>query len=467
MVRGPNSVAAQLTLAAATRLGPYEIRGLLGAGGWGRSTAPSIPASGARWRSRSSRGGRPRPGPARALRARGPRGRRAQPSQHPHRPRRGRARGDALRRHGAARGGDAAGAARAARPDAASGPLARGAGGRGLEAAHAKGILHRDLKPENLFLTTDGRLKILDFGLAKLVAGGTAGSQEATASSPSRPGQLLGTVGYMSPEQVRGLPLDGRTDLFSLGVVLYELLGGSHPFRRETAVATLTAILEETPPELSAVSPALGGIVRRCLEKAPDDRIASAHDLAVALEAIQARAEGRGPPAGPRGARTVPGPALLHGRGRRAFLRPRGGDRGPLGAAPGTSAPRRDRALGGGQDVVRASGRRGDATLGMGGGGHDARDLAPPDAGPGARAGAGRRPPGAATARAVRGPGGGVRGAPAMEEGARRGAPRGGPARGALHAEPEGGAGRGSRPSSGGWRRTAMSTCSCRCGTTS
>jgi WD40 repeat protein len=169
---------------------------------------------------------------------------------------------------------------------------------RGLEAAHAKGILHRDLKPENLFLTTDGRLKILDFGLAKVVSAGTAGSQEATASSPSRPGQLLGTVGYMSPELVRGLPLDGRTDLFSLGVVLYELLGARHPFRRETAVATLTAILEETPPELSAVSPALGGIVRRCLEKAPDDRIASAHDLAVALEAIQAE---------PRGAALPPG----------------------------------------------------------------------------------------------------------------------------------------------------------------
>jgi WD40 repeat protein len=173
---------------------------------------------------------------------------------------------------------------------------------RGLEAAHAKGILHRDLKPENLFLTTDGRLKILDFGLAKLVAGETAGSQEATASSPSRPGQMVGTVGYMSPEQVRGLPVDGRTDLFSLGVVLYEALGGKHPFRRDTAVGTLAAILEEAPAELSvvspAVSPALGRIVGRCLEKAADDRIGSAHDLAVALEAIQAE---------PRGAVLPPG----------------------------------------------------------------------------------------------------------------------------------------------------------------
>jgi WD40 repeat protein len=173
---------------------------------------------------------------------------------------------------------------------------------RGLEAAHARGVLHRDLKPENLFVTTDGRLKILDFGLARLAAGEAAGSQEATASSPSRPGQLVGTVGYMSPEQVRGRALDARSDLFSLGVVLYELLGGKHPFRRETPVATLAAILEETPPELSAVAPAaspvLGGVVRRCLEKEPEDRIGSAHDLVVALEAIQAE---------PRGAAFVPG----------------------------------------------------------------------------------------------------------------------------------------------------------------
>jgi WD40 repeat protein len=173
---------------------------------------------------------------------------------------------------------------------------------RGLEAAHAKGIVHRDIKPENFFVTTDGRLKILDFGLAKVASPGSADSQEATASSPSQPGQLLGTVAYMSPEQVRGRGLDARSDLFSLGVVLHEALAGRHPFLRETPVATLTAILEETPPELSlaapAVSPALGGILRRCLEKAPEDRIASAHDLAVALEAIQAE---------PRGAVLPPG----------------------------------------------------------------------------------------------------------------------------------------------------------------
>ena len=173
---------------------------------------------------------------------------------------------------------------------------------RGLEAAHAKGILHRDLKPENLFVTTDGRLKILDFGLARILSAGIAESQEATTSSPSRPGQLLGTVAYMSPEQVRGRGLDARSDLFSLGVVLYEALGGKHPFLRETPVATLTAILEDEPTPLSAVaptvSPALGRIVGRCLEKAPEDRLGSAHDLAVALETILAGVPGPAPPPG-------------------------------------------------------------------------------------------------------------------------------------------------------------------------
>jgi serine/threonine protein kinase len=97
----------------------------------------------------------------------------------------------------------------------------------GLDAAHAKGIVHRDLKPENVFVTTDGRVKLLDFGLAKVVDRGAADSLEPTASSPTAAGQMVGTVGYMSPEQVRGLAVDVRTDVFSLGVVLYELLGGS------------------------------------------------------------------------------------------------------------------------------------------------------------------------------------------------------------------------------------------------
>ncbi len=164
---------------------------------------------------------------------------------------------------------------------------------RGLDAAHEKRIVHRGLKPENVFVTTDGRAKVLDFGLAKVVDRVGGDSAEPTEAPPTGEGQLLGTVGYMSPEQVRALPVDPRTDLFSLGAVLYELLGGKHPFRRETTVGTLTAILEQEPAPLPAVergvSPALGRIVGRCLEKDREDRIASAHDLAVALEVVQAK----------------------------------------------------------------------------------------------------------------------------------------------------------------------------------
>jgi hypothetical protein len=166
----------------------------------------------------------------------------------------------------------------------------------GLDAAHTKGIVHRDLKPENVFVTTDGRVKLLDFGLAKVVDRRAADSLEPTAASPTGAGQMVGTVGYMSPEQVRGLPVDARTDVFSLGVVLYELLGGKHPFRRETAVATLTAILEATPVDLVSlgrgVPPAVSGIVRRCLEKAREERYPSAHDVGVALEAVLAAPAG-------------------------------------------------------------------------------------------------------------------------------------------------------------------------------
>ncbi len=212
---------------------------------------------------------------------------------------------------------------------------------QGLAAAHDRGIVHRDLKPENVFVTRDGRVKILDFGLARQAAP-KLGEDETSAPTAARhtdPGTVMGTVGYMSPEQVKGLPVDHRSDLFAFGAILHEMLSGKGAFKRDTPPETLTAILREEPADLSgpsrAVDPALERLVLHCLEKSPEERFQSARDLAYALSTLSSSSGALSGAMGAVGARVagrrvrlaipaaVAAGAILGAIGARFVLRPK------------------------------------------------------------------------------------------------------------------------------------------------
>ena len=189
---------------------------------------------------------------------------------------------------------------------------------RGLSAAHSRGLVHRDLKPENVFLLPDGHVKILDFGLALQMPGPGSGDTE-TVPALTEPGTVMGTMGYMAPEQVRGLVVDARADLFALGALMYEVLSGRRAFAAPTAADTITAILQSDPPDIASVRPdvppAVDQIVRRCLEKNPAQRFQTAQDLTFALEQSLAS---RSSPVNASAVATMPAPLVRATRMRRA-----------------------------------------------------------------------------------------------------------------------------------------------------